>query len=606
MNKKNHTTPVKITLSPWKLTLPGKILAICICILPFLTRSICITLSDAETKAYFLSDSVQTDFEQLCREIILFFIAIIAVIWFCYERWKLRPCRTFPVTKITIVTFILLGIYLIIGLLSSILSEYTAQTWFGIYMLYEGYVALVAYVIIFASAWYWIDREEVVQFVKKCLTILGIVIGILAIAEQFGMHYYNNIIVHWLGNLNGEVGTGETSVLTFGNSDYLGMYCAMLLPIVVSQINLRSHFKNIFFTATSAVLLAYTLLSTKVMNAIIFGFSMTILLLIIWIIRSNWVRTAKILVTSTVVIAFFAGCTGFLVSRTGSTIQEKMEHLWVGIEQTDTFQLLSMDIEKNKIIFQNADTEWIIAMENESFDENNLRFYCDGNEVKYNIKGDTFYFYESALSNCYVQFLDEEQQILVNMGYPTAIQANWNNGSWNVVGTGGTLLTSIPKVSQSKSLQQCYTFLNGRVFVWANTFSLLKNCILLGNGPATTIFYLNQNDLPALLNIFGTYVLYNKPHCWYLQIAQDTGIISLICILGVLTVFFVYGVHICFSKKHKWSFFRTGLLIGIGTYCLTALLNDSMIYHAPMFWFILGLGLRQMMIADQQIEKTKK
>ncbi|MFQ9093093.1 MAG: hypothetical protein ACLR5S_01460 [Ruminococcus sp.] len=62
---------------------------------------------------------------------------------------------------------------------------------------------------------------------------------------------------------------------------------------------------------------------------------------------------------------------------------------------------------------------------------------------------------------------------------------------------------------------------------------------------------MNQNDLPALLNIFSTYVLYNKPHSWYLQIAQDTGIVSLVMILGILVLFLVCGFRKCFGKQES-------------------------------------------------------
>ncbi len=90
--------------------------------------------------------------------------------------------------------------------------------------------------------------------------------------------------------------------------------------------------------------------------------------------------------------------------------------------------------------------------------------------------------------------------------------------------------------------------------------------------------------------------MYNKPHSWYLQIAQDTGIVSLVMILGILVLFLVCGFRKCFGKQEKWDPFRTGLLFSILAYVLMAFLNDSLIYHAPMFWFLLGIGWRQMTV----------
>ena len=106
--------------------------------------------------------------------------------------------------------------------------------------------------------------------------------------------------------------------------------------------------------------------------------------------------------------------------------------------------------------------------------------------------------------------------------------------------------------------------------------------------------------MPALLNIFGVYALYNKPHNWYLQVAQDTGIPSMLLILGVLVLFFVCGFRKCFGKQEKWDAFRTGLLLSVLSYVLMAFFNDSLIYHAPMFWFLLGIGWRQMTVGTEE------
>ena len=224
--EQKHRTSVTLSTSPRKLTLPGKILAVCLCILPFLTRSLTVEIPQAVRSAYFLGDGGYSDFEQLFREFFLLGIAAAGVIWFFYEQIALRPKRKLPMTRLTAVVFILLGLYLLLGLLSTITSEYATESWLGIYMLYEGYLALVGYVVVFAAAWYWIDRKEVLDFVKSCLTVLSIVLGVLALLERSGICYYNSAIVQFLGGLQGTVGVGDAVSLTFGNADYLGMYCA--------------------------------------------------------------------------------------------------------------------------------------------------------------------------------------------------------------------------------------------------------------------------------------------------------------------------------------------------------------------------------------------
>ena len=51
-------------------SLPGKILAVCICLLPFLTREIAVALPESVRSAYFYpaGQTSVNDFEQYCRE----------------------------------------------------------------------------------------------------------------------------------------------------------------------------------------------------------------------------------------------------------------------------------------------------------------------------------------------------------------------------------------------------------------------------------------------------------------------------------------------------------------------------------------------------------
>ena len=131
-----------------------------------------------------------------------------------------------------------------------------------------------------------------------------------------------------------------------------------------------------------------------------------------------------------------------------------------------------------------------------------LTFTCNGTEIVPQISADgTCTFAEPELQHCQVQV--QTDRLDFNLGYATPLETIREADGWVAVGIGKTELKTVPKTCDSEKIQQCYPYLNGRVFVWANTISVLGDCWLLGHGPATTIFYLNQNDLPALLNIFS-------------------------------------------------------------------------------------------------------
>lgn len=591
-------TAVQIT-SPWKWTLSGKILTVLICILPFITLSVTAPITDASRTAYFIGSSDYQDFEQLCREVFLWGIAVFALVYFIYERLCLKPRREMPLSKMMLTIFGCMGGYLLLGLLSTIFSDYPLEAWIGNYGLYEGYLALLAYRIVFAAAWFWCDRDEVIEFVKKSLVVLAFVLGILAILENtFGVCYYNLSLIQTLSQLTGKVSATDSAVLTFGNADYLGLYYAMLLPVLCGTITMDLKTSTLLIRIAATVLLAMALLLTHVFNAILFGFGTMAVYLLVRLLRSNWMRVGKYIVTIVAVVAVVVGGCGFVNTRSGDTLTEKLEHTIVGVDAENTFRLLEVHVDGNTLTLENADTVLKVTAESESLSASNLTFVCNGTTVTPQESTDgVLFFAEDALEYCQVEITS------IGLAFDLGYQLQESDGAkletirtsdgWQVVGIGNTILDDVPQVSDSRWLQTKYSYLNGRVFVWANTISELDDCIFLGHGTSTSIYYLEQNDLPALLNIFGQYALFNKPHNWYLQMAQDTGVLSAVLVIVALTVFFFCGIRL-FRKKYVWNPWQMGLWFGLLAYAFCGVMNDSMIYHAPMFWFLFGIALRGM------------
>ena len=74
--------------------------------------------------------------------------------------------------------------------------------------------------------------------------------------------------------------------------------------------------------------------------------------------------------------------------------------------------------------------------------------------------------------------------------------------------------------------------------------------------------------------------MYLHDLCWMLSV--------------VLVLFLVCGGKNCFGKKGTFTPFRAALFFAVGTYCLLGFFHDSLIYHAPMFWFLFGMSWREL------------
>ena len=135
---------------------------------------------------------------------------------------------------------------------------------------------------------------------------------------------------------------------------------------------------------------------------------------------------------------------------------------------------------------------------------------------------------------------------------------------------------------------------SSRAYIWSRTLPLLKDTIFIGHGPDTYAMYFPQDDVIGKLKFFSNpEIIVDKPHNLYLQIAVNTGIISLLALL-YLWGDYIFSSFVLYNNSDLSSWKnRLGIaLMGAVTAYLTAgFFNDSVISVAPVFWIILGLGI---------------
>ncbi len=135
---------------------------------------------------------------------------------------------------------------------------------------------------------------------------------------------------------------------------------------------------------------------------------------------------------------------------------------------------------------------------------------------------------------------------------------------------------------------------SGRGFVWSRTLPLLKNTILLGNGPDTFPAYFPQNDIVGKLNAFYNIrpIIFN-PHNMYIQTTLSGGVIALIALL-ISFFFYVKSSIKAFNKTENMDFIKiTGAacFCGFLSFCITGFVNDSTVFVSPLFWVLFGIGI---------------
>ena len=144
------------------------------------------------------------------------------------------------------------------------------------------------------------------------------------------------------------------------------------------------------------------------------------------------------------------------------------------------------------------------------------------------------------------------------------------------------------------------TFASWRGYIWSRTLPLIKDHIILGAGPDSFVFEFPQYEHITKRNIKQpTYLLYDKPHNWYLQMAINTGFISMLAVLAMGLWLLIQGIRRFMLKEDAYSL-QVPLIALVLGYAVAGMFNDSIVSVAPVFWILFGLAAADQYKAKRQ------
>ena len=79
----------------------------------------------------------------------------------------------------------------------------------------------------------------------------------------------------------------------------------------------------------------------------------------------------------------------------------------------------------------------------------------------------------------------------------------------------------------------------------------------------------------------------------YLQIAVQTGLVSLVALLVFFALFMIGSIkNVRKDKERDLAYYLSGgICAGVFGYLITQVFNDSTVAIAPLFWGLVGIGL---------------
>lgn len=172
-------------------------------------------------------------------------------------------------------------------------------------------------------------------------------------------------------------------------------------------------------------------------------------------------------------------------------------------------------------------------------------------------------------------------------------QMKGNDKSYYYRGLGSSFFHLTKEHEGVPFLEEHHYMANKRGMLWSRTIPLLKKYFLLGSGPDTYLIVFDNQDVVGFYNSGRDNKFVTKPHSWYLQVAVQTGVPSLVALL--IFLFWYIGSSIKLYWKDSFNTFLSkigvGIMVSVIGYMILGLTNDSTITVSPIFFALVGMGL---------------
>lgn len=559
--------------------------------------------SGYEGYAWFTYDGTQADFFLFYKQWAFVGVAAVMVVFLIIRAIASRRSMKWTPALVP------LGIYALLALISTLVSEYRSFGLSGAFEQFENVFCLIGYAVVVYYAFLFVKDETDLKIVLTALSFGILIMSLIGMFQTFGLDLFGTDFGKKLflpksewENLDAYQLTFEKGMayVTLYNPNYVGVYASLVMPVTVSLI---LYVKPVWLKALNGanlILTAITLYGSRSKAGLI-GVGVVIVLLIIFFRRLllKWLYLT--------IIVVIAGVVGLVAFGRDTIIGVLQSALTISPDSPDVTYVGTLDDEI--AITYRGNTIHISIDADYGF--NGFSITDDaGAEVAYILGEDK----ETYL------ITDERFDGFVLFPFSfegaTAFGVNINNHNWYFTNQSGDstyyYITAYGRTDKIVMAEEAIfsdyeSFATGRGYLWSRTIPLLKDTILLGTGADTFVQVFPQQDYVGKVNnSFDTQVI-TKPHCMYLQIGVQTGVLSLIAFLVFYAIYFFQSLRLYLGGRFESFAAQAGVGIFIGTvgYMVCGISNDSMITVSPVFWTLIGIGFAANALARKNASARK-
>lgn len=515
-----------------------------------------------------------------------------------------KACKKSLKIKLTPV-LIAVAAYALLTLLSSIFSEYVPVAFFGAPERFEGALAIISYLVMFIYITSVFRESTDYKYIVFPLIASSSLLLLIGALQFFGFDIYRIDFFMRLMNMIPREDLPYTMTITLPeytmfstvfNTNYLGVYVTLLIPVVLAFYASRSK-TSLKVAVIPLIYLCFLCLIGNASTATFYFSGLSLLLMIVIGLKHIGRNIVNI------ALMILAVCCLLLVTDlvTGNRLYSKLRNIDTVSEiaatgqKPETIYIDDIDLSDNSVYIDTSKKDFTVINENKT-----IAVYEDGRQLTCHVvdegendtfPGDIIYIVESGYEN-YVITTNEEYSVFAVRAAGKIMYFYMTDDGVRVPGMRGKLYDITP-IERNEFFYEHGTMFSSRGYIWSGMLPTMRNTVLLGHGPDTFFITYPQEDYIGKINMLNKYnVIVEKAHNMYLQVAHDSGWLALAVILFIFGWYFVETVLIFIKKKpdfisRKYAGAAFCSIIG---YLASGLMYDSAVFTAPVFWTLLAMG----------------
>jgi hypothetical protein len=554
---------------------------------------------------WFLAADTNYDIFLYYKQLTIILMIIVMLLMMAYSFTIGNNRVKFPVFYMHFI-----GIYAILALLSTVFSKYNYWGFRGAGEQFESVWVLMGYALVIYYCYFFINSEKAIKMIIYSFIFSSIAVSGIGTFQYMGYDIFNSqFFLKLINPGNYDLGISSSGIYsTLYNSNYFGSYAALVVPVIFYMFMYESDITMRIIYLIDLLLTCISLYGSESATGMIAVIAeMFFSLFFMW-------RLYRKRIEITITIAVIAFCALVFLFASGK-IKVISNNFYNGTNvdtSADNYPLKEIKVSKDgvSINYNNSVSDVFLGVNGEQAYFFNKAQDGNINTLEYDASAGGFVLGNMCIvpvskdNNYYAFYINIDghkwwfasDKACENYYYINAYDESYYGAAIDF-----SLLnpTQIGKFAPIENVEKAVfnnnlMLMSHRGYIWATTIPLIKKYIFLGSGADSFVCVYPHNDYVTLSNIgLSNMQITTKPHDLYLQIAVQTGLVSLIMFLLFYMCYFVQSVIIYFKCRYDdyKSVVGGAIFIATAGYMISGLTNDSIIAVSPIYWTLLGTGI---------------